>query len=210
MRSLQSSAPMTLSFQPTRKAINLQYSLYACNCSDGTIAYSFFGTASSGSLSYKNDIINDMIASREYLDMAKAYALLRVLGFRIRVVPSGTGADGRIFDTPSCFVAPFIGTQTISYTTAAYSDTSIEVMLSGMARAYERYYRIPPLLIGSSGYPVGGSTTYIATNQYATNANFYVIIGALSGPQFSTGSMFTKVAVVDIYMDCEFSAPFTL
>jgi hypothetical protein len=142
--------------------------------------------------------------------MAKGFALMRALGLRLRVIPTSTGSDGRVLDLPSFFVTPFLGTQTVTATTAAYSDTSVEVMTSGMARAYERYYRFPGIIIGSSGYPIGGSQCHINTNSFATNANLNIILGALSQPQWSGSTGFAKVAIIDIYYDMEFSSPFTL
>lgn len=194
---------------PTKKAINFQVTVYACNCSDGTLAYSFFGTTSSGALSRSVDIINNVISVREYTDMVKAYQFVRLSGYRIRFVPTSTGSDGRVIDLPAFYLAPFVGTQTTSVTTAAYSDIAMECMPSNMARPNERYYSLPPLAIGSSGYPIGGSQVYIQSNAFATNANLFLLLGYLNTAQWTVGSSFAKVGVVDIVADVEFSAPFT-
>lgn len=199
----------TLVNNPIKKAINIQVPIFACNCSDGTLAYSFFGTTSSGSLSRSVDIITNLIASREYTDLIKAFQFIRLPGYRVRFVPTSTGSDGRIVDMPAFYLAPFVGTQTTSTTTAAYSDIAMECMPSNMARPNERYYSLPPLAIGSNGYAIGGSSVYIQASAFAANANLFLLLGYLNTAQWTAGSSFAKIGVIDIVADVEFSAPFT-
>jgi hypothetical protein len=194
---------------PVKKAINIQVPIFACNCSDGTLAYSFFGTTSSGSLSRSVDLITNLIASREYTDLVRAFQFVRLPGYRIRFVPTSTGSDGRIVDMPAFYLTPFVGNQATTVTTAAYSDIAMECMPSNMARPNERYYSLPPVAIGSSGYPIGGSQIYIQSTAFAANANLFLLLGYLNTAQWTTGSSFAKVGVVDIVADVEFSAPFT-
>ena len=83
-----------------RKLINFQVPVYACNCSNGTSAYSFYGTINYADLNIKYDIINTAIATREFTDMIKEFQWMKINAFRVRVVPSQIGTDGRLYDAP--------------------------------------------------------------------------------------------------------------
>jgi hypothetical protein len=199
-----------LTFQPTRKAVNVQVPVYANFYSDSTTGYSFFGTTSSGSAVLKYDFVNDAIASREYTDMAKDFQLVRILGVRFRVVPTRTGTSNASIDLTPLFVMPLIGTQTPSSTTAYLSDQSFEIMLNNLTRPIESYYRYPSVLLGSSGYPIGGSGVYLQPSTLSASSNVNLLLGFATGPSSTSSNVTARVAVIDCIIDVEFSAPFSL
>ena len=193
-----------------RKLINVQVPVYACNCSNGTSAYSFYGTINYADLNIKYDIINNAIATREFTDMIKEFQWMKINAFRVRVVPSQIGSDGRLYDAPPYYLLPFVGSQNVSTTTALFSDNAMEVMTGNMARVFEKRFQLPSYLIGSSGYPIGGTAAWIQGNAYSTNANLFLVLGYQQVPSWSSGNAFSKVAVIDVMLEVDFAGPFTL
>jgi hypothetical protein len=199
-----------LSFQPTRKAVNVQVPVYANFYSDGSTGYSFYGTTTSSGAVIKYDFVNDAIASREFTDMAKDFQLIRVLGAKFRVVPTRTGTSNTTIDLTPVFFMPLIGSQTPSSTTAYISDQSMEVMINNLCAPKERYYTYPSVLLGSSGYPIGGSSVFLQPSTLSASANVNLLLGFATGPSSTSSNTIARIAVVDCILDVEFSAPFSL
>ena len=198
---------VSLMSRPVRKQINISAPIYACYCSDGTSAYSFFGTTSSGSLSRAYDISGNFTTTKEYTDMIKAFQFIRILGLKIRVVSSHSNNTQVLAQSPY-FLQPWLSGVTTTLQTAAYSDISMEVMPANNARVYQRYYRFPGTVVGASGYALGGSSQYLPAWQYASSTGLNLLLGQLVAPDLSSVN-FHKISVVDIILDVEFSCPWT-
>jgi hypothetical protein len=97
----------------------------------------------------------------------------------------------------------------LSAANVAKSDTAVEVKTNNTdSRSQSIKYQLPPILLGTNGYPCLGSSLWIATQAAASTAQIYLNLGWLNEPGFATtANQQWGVGFIDINFLVEFAQP---
>lgn len=186
------------------REINVAYPVYIYNTGVGSSVY----TLASGSATYDVNILTNIIASTEFSKMASAYQTFKFSAVRLRIVPAYINT-ALIATLPELYVDLVPNLTTVGPSVATTSDNAMVCNLrSASNNGVSCTYGLPPILAGSSGYIVGGTSVWLPSNAYVASPELTLVLGSLLSPTLVTVAASNYVvATIDVYAIMEFATP---
>jgi hypothetical protein len=190
--------------------INTQQQVFAVNYA--TISNTYYSLLSSFATSptLSIDILQKLLDSPEFIRNKPLYGFIRIKSVTLRAI-SSTNMNQVISDLPPLYLDLMLGsTLAITNPNNAYSsDSALEVKPNNSSMGVQqRKYTAPGVVIGLNGYPCLGTDLYIATTALTNTSQIDLVLGYGNAPTFNGATnTTTRVAVVEIIFDCEFSNP---
>jgi len=194
----------------TNRKINTQYTVYGVqNGVTNQSFYSLSGSTSQIAPTLKEDLLADFLLSSEFQSLKSQFNFCKITS--VSLVATGTlFQNSNVTDLPPLFVMVSGGfSGSFAANSVALSDSALEVKLSS-ANNYGICikYKMPKVLIGVNGYPIGGSDVWIGTNALASTGAITAGIGYLNPPTWAAGASYNPVVCrIDVYWDVTFGGP---
>lgn len=194
--------------KPTVRAINTSIRVFSVNGAF-YVGYSLSSAPNQVTPSFTYDIIGNLVASTEYITLAKNFNFVKLRGVAIKISPM-MGNNTDIASLPNLYVTCYGGSQNSSYTAASafMSDNAVSFNPRATTAGLMVYYTLPGTIAGNQGYPIGGSDTWIATGSLTSTGVLNLLVGwnSVTPPQYISGAAYSAygIANLDIAMDCVF------
>lgn len=207
--ALQSRLTKTIMDKPTVRAVNTSVRVFAVN-GQFYVGYSLSSSPSQVSPTFTFDIMSSLLASTEYVNLAKQYNFCKIRGVGVKITPS-MGNNTDIASLPQIYVSVYGGGQNGSYTalSAFMSDNAVSFNPRATTNGLLTYYSLPGTIVGNQGYTIGGSNAWIATGSLTSSGVLNLLVGWNTNiaPQFISGAAYSAyaIAMLDVSIDCVFA-----
>lgn len=198
--------------QGVNRKVNINYSVYAFyNNLAGTQFYTFNSSNVQSLATIYTNTYADLLVNTEFTTLIGQYNVYRIKGVAIKASTSFLSSVN-LLDAPPVFLdmGIFASTSTLTSLAAARSDNAMEVKINNLGDETQvLYYSMPPLVSGVSGTPMMGSSVWIGTTAGSSSGSFYLTLGSLASPSFSTLAInyIQRVLNVEVIYDVDFAAP---
>ena len=184
---------------PMRRDINLQFQVYAVfNQPAGISLYSFSNSLTQVSPTLTQDITASMLASTEFSRYKSDFAYYKFNSIRCSLSNNIFGSSTLASVPPLFYRFTTFIAGAVTADGVGRSDTSTEYKITNLNKNFQSTHKLPKILIGSSGNPIGGTELWMPTDLSLTTS-YQLQIGNITNPDFtSASSTFTKLVTMDV------------
>ena len=187
--------------------INYQIQVYAVYNTATGGAYSLSGTSQVNLY----NLLNDVFGSQEFIDLQDDFACFKLDQFFVTFSSTvGPGLTSVQALTPAFMAINYGHSTSVSAANIARSDAAVELKFNNLSGSVQTiHYGLPPTLVGASGYFIGGSMIWFATNNTSASGNLSLMLGYLHVPTFAStaSNQFIPVGVLDFHFKVRFAQP---
>jgi len=176
------------------KEINWAFPVYATYYSSLSFAFLSLSNTTSSRQLYQNVWANIISSSPEWLRIKDAYQFMRIRGFKLVIRPANLFANTNLSSMPTLFANCYVGNYAITDNNIiASADGSVSAGTTQCSPVFN--YNIPQSIVGTNGYIVAGSDTWINIADFnSSNQLLYLAIGYTTIPTFeSTASTYQTI-----------------